>query len=420
MDKPVPYWIWLCAVPFAVLHFIQEVRIFRYTAVPYFQVVGRFQMLHIHLGPELWIGINAVKSLAFQGAVFSNAVFAARTFATSHCLLPYHGAVDGSDFTKQTSFDEIWHITLRQSNFVFFMRDVPLSAQVLFFWLLSFAPLVHAILESLPSDRWLWELDYTLDGGRSGSADNSSEYQNVLGGTCTFGDAVIMLSSGLGMYLIDEQSPSYPRTKTYQTLDKILERLKQSAHLDEKSVSSSQDALSNMRQPLEIYTRNALTRCFLKVITLGLFNSALQIHVQISVYAMFRATSKNKAVDFQRLLSIGLSLGSALFLLISVEKVIFYAYTAISKVELVMAHINESAQPVTWNDLKNYFAWRAAEMQVIRYRSHLRLSTYAFMACISFAILKLFMAFRCEDSLWNLGSSRSCVNLSAVLGAELI
>ena len=32
MDKPVPYWIWFCALPFAVLHFVQEVRIFRYTA----------------------------------------------------------------------------------------------------------------------------------------------------------------------------------------------------------------------------------------------------------------------------------------------------------------------------------------------------------------------------------------------------
>ena len=32
MDKPVPYWIWFCALPFALLHFVQEVRIFRYTA----------------------------------------------------------------------------------------------------------------------------------------------------------------------------------------------------------------------------------------------------------------------------------------------------------------------------------------------------------------------------------------------------
>jgi len=89
MDKPVPYWIWFCALPFAVLHFVQEVRIFRYTVVPYFQVVGRFQMLKVQMGPELWILINAAKSLAFQGAVFSNAVFAARTFATSHCPLPW-------------------------------------------------------------------------------------------------------------------------------------------------------------------------------------------------------------------------------------------------------------------------------------------------------------------------------------------
>ena len=128
MDKPVPYWIWLCALPFVVLHFVQEVRVFRYTVVPYFQVVGRFQMLKVHLGPELWIFLNASKSLAFQGAVFSNAVFAARTFATSHCPLSYHGHTEsGEAFKTDTSFDEIWQITLRQSSFVFFLRDVPLS-----------------------------------------------------------------------------------------------------------------------------------------------------------------------------------------------------------------------------------------------------------------------------------------------------
>ena len=214
-----------------------------------------------------------------------------------------------------------------------------------------------------------------------------SRVRNVLGGTFTIGDSVMMLASGLGMYLIDEQSPSYPRTKTYRMLDQLLHCLKQDSEMgEEKSVNSSQEALNNMRQPLEIYTRNALTRCFLKVITLGLFNSALQIHVQISVYAMFRATSQNKAVDMQRLVSIGLSLGSALFLLINVEKVLFYAHTAIQKVEDVMAHINESAMPVTWKDLKNYFAWRSAEMQVIRYRSYVRYSAVAFVFCIGLAI----------------------------------
>eukprot|EP00439_Symbiodinium_sp_Y106_P019961 s2695_g2.t1 len=423
MDKPVPYWIWFCALPFAVLHFVQEVRIFRYTVVPYFQVVGRFQMLKVQMGPELWILINAAKSLAFQGAVFSNAVFAARTFATSHCPLPYHGHTAEGDFSTNTSFDEIWQITLRQSSFVFFMRDVPLSAQVLFFWLLSFAPLIHAILESLPSDQWIWELDFTLDmekpnGQPAGAADNSGEYQNFLGGTFTFGDSVMMLSSGLGMYLIDEQSPSYPRAKTYRVLDKLLHCLKKDHGNDDKAVTSSQEALNNMRQPLQIYTRNALTRCFLKVITLGLFNSALQIHVQISVYAMFRATAQNKTVDFQRLVSIGLSLGGALFLLINVEKVLFYGHTAIRKVEDVMAHINESSMPVTWKDLKNYFAYRSAEMQVIRYRSYVRYSAITFVLCIGLAITKLCMVFRCPDSMWNLGSHHSCVDLASVLDQQ--
>ena len=269
----------------------------------------------------------------------------------------------------------------------------------MFCWLLSFAPLIHAILESLPGDRWVWDLDFTLDvekpnGQVASAADTSGEYQNVLGGTFTFGDSVMMLSSGLGMYLIDEQSPSYPRTKTYKVLDKLLHCLKEDSGTGEKSVTSSQDALNDMRQPLQIYTRNALTRCFLKVITLGLFNSALQIHVQISVYAMFRATSANKAVDFQRLVSIGLSVGSALFLLINVEKVLNYGSTAIRKVEDVMAHINESAMPVTWKDLKNYFAYRSAENQVMRYRSYVRYSAVAFVLCIGLAMTKLGMVAR--------------------------
>ena len=170
-----------------------------------------------------------------------------------------------------------------------------------------------------------------------------------------------------------------------------------------------------MHEPLEIYTRNALTRCFLKVITLGLFNSALQIHVQISVYAMFRVTSKNEAVDFQRLASISLSIASAFFLLIHVQKVLLYASQALSKVEEVMAHINETDEPVTWRDLKNYFVWRAAEARVMRYREYVRWSTAAFMLAVSLAILKLCMAFKCPDSLWNIGSVHACVDLHSAL-----
>lgn len=170
-----------------------------------------------------------------------------------------------------------------------------------------------------------------------------------------------------------------------------------------------------MHEPLEIYTRNALTRCFLKVITLGLFNSALQIHVQISVYAMFRTTSKNETVDFQRLASISLSIASAFFLLIHVQKVLLYASQALSKVEEVMAHINETDEPVTWRDLKNYFVWRAAEARVMRYRDYVRWSTAAFMLAVSLAILKLCMAFKCPDSLWNIGSVHACVDLHSAL-----
>lgn len=130
MDYPVPYWIWLCAAPFVVCHFIYEVRVFRYTTIPYFQVVGRFQMLTIHLGFHLWFLISAGKSLAFQGAVFSNAVFAAKTFATASCPITYTA---DSGFQRETSFNEIWETTLHQSTFAFWMREIPLSAQVLFF-----------------------------------------------------------------------------------------------------------------------------------------------------------------------------------------------------------------------------------------------------------------------------------------------
>ena len=91
MDYPVPYWIWFCAAPFVLMHFIYEVRVFRYTTIPYFQVVGRFQMLAVHLGFHLWFLVAAAKSLAFQGAVFSNAVFAAKTFATASCPVTYSG-----------------------------------------------------------------------------------------------------------------------------------------------------------------------------------------------------------------------------------------------------------------------------------------------------------------------------------------
>lgn len=410
MDYPVPYWIWLCAAPFVVCHFIYEVRVFRYTTIPYFQVVGRFQMLTIHLGFHLWFLISAGKSLAFQGAVFSNAVFAAKTFATASCPITYTA---DSGFQRETSFNEIWETTLHQSTFAFWMREIPLSAQVLILWLLSFSPIIHALLESIPEDQWPWQIDTSLE------TDNiSAEYTNFLGGRFTMGDSLMLLGSGMGMFLIDEQSPSYPREKTFNILEGLTSSLQNQSQTSErgalKSTEQSRNALRQMYEPLEIYTRNALTRCFLKVITLGLFNTALQIHVQISVYAMFRVTSKNEEVDFQRLLSIALSIASASFLLIHVQKVLLYAGQALLKVEQVMEHINETDEPVTWRDLKNYFVWRAAEARVIRYREYVRWSTAAFVLAVSLAIMKLCMAFRCPDALWNIGSMHSCVDLETV------
>ena len=408
MDHPVPCWVWMCAAPFVVMHFMYEVRIFRYTTIPYFQVVGRFQMLKCQVGFHLWFLIGACKSLAFQGAIFSNAVFAARTFATAGCELTYAA---GTEHERRTSFNEVWDVTLHQSSFAWWLREIPLSGQVLFCWLLSFSPIIHALLESVPEDRWPWQLDYSLE------ADNSAEYTNFLGGRFTQGDSVMMLGSGLGMYLIDEQSPSYPREKTFIILDGLMEKLQTG---DCKSVEQSRNALRQMHEPLEIYTRNALTRCFLKVITLGLFNTALQTHVQISVYAMFRVTSKNKEVDFQRLFSISLSLGSALFLLIHVQKVLHYASQALHRVEEVMKHINETDEPVTWKDLKNYFVWRAAEARVTRYREYVRWSTAAFVLALALAVLKLCMAFQCPDSLWNLGSAHACVDLNKAFKRDTV
>eukprot|EP00434_Breviolum_minutum_P000358 symbB.v1.2.000302.t2/scaffold6.1/size569917/5 len=380
MDYPVPYWIWFCAAPFVLMHFVYEVRVFRYTTIPYFQVVGRFQMLAVHLGFHLWFLVAAAKSLAFQGAVFSNAVFAAKTFATASCPVTYSGE-DG--FERETSFNEIWQITLHQSTLAFWLREVPLSAQVFICWLLSFSPIIHALLESIPQDEWPWQIEYSLD------TDNMAEYTNFLGGRFTSGDSLMLLGSGMGMFMIDEQSPSYPREKTFNILEGLSLSLQSSPTSPatnpgvSKSTEQSQNALRQMYEPLEIYTRNALTRCFLKVITLGLFNTALQIHVQISVYAMFRVTSKNEEVDFQRLVSIALSIASALFLLIHVQKVLLFASQALSKVEQVMEHINETDEPVTWRDLKNYFVWRAAEARVIRYRDYVRWSTVVFFLALS-------------------------------------
>eukprot|EP00438_Fugacium_kawagutii_P024102 Skav209055 [mRNA] locus=scaffold760:118466:122442:- [translate_table: standard] len=393
MDYPVPYWIWLCAAPFVLCHLIYEIRIFRYTVIPYFQVVGRFQMLTIHVGFHLWFLISFAKSLAFQGAVFSNAVFAAKTFATAACPVTYSG---DSGFERETSFNEIWRITLHQSTLAFWLREVPLSGQVLICWLLSFSPIIHALLESSPEDQWPWKLEYSLD-----SDNTAAEFTNFLGGRFTQGDSVMLLGSGMGMFLIDEQSPSYPREKTFHILHGLafdLQNQSPTSPSESKSTEQSRNALRKMYEPLEIYTRNALSRCFLKVITLGLFNNALQIHVQISVYAMFRVTSKNEEVDFQRLFSIALSIASASFLLIHVQKVLLYAGQALHKVEEVMEHINETDEPVTWRDLKNYFVWRAAEARVIRYREYVRWSTAAFVLAVSLAIMKLCMAFRCPDS----------------------
>ena len=48
-----------------------------------------------------------------------------------------------------------------------------------------------------------------------------------------------------------------------------------------------------------------------------------------------------------------------------------------------MEHINETDEPVTWRDLKNYFVWRAAEARVIRYREYVRWSTAAFVLAVS-------------------------------------
>ncbi len=44
--------------------------------------------------------------------------------------------------------------------FVFFFQR---ESQVFICWLLSFSPIIHALLESIPQDEWPWQIEYSLD-----------------------------------------------------------------------------------------------------------------------------------------------------------------------------------------------------------------------------------------------------------------
>ena len=186
--------------------------------------------------------------------------------------------------------------------------------------------------------------------------DNMAEYTNFLGGRFTSGDSLMLLGSGMGMFMIDEQSPSYPREKTFNILEGLSLSL-QSSPTSPATIQVCPNPLNKVKtrcdrcmNHLKIYTRNALTRCF------------FESHHSWS----FQYCTADSCSDF-RLCNVSCDQqerrgGFSTFGVYRFEhckcpvsidsrpKGALFASQALSKVEQVMEHINETDEPVTWRD----------------------------------------------------------------------
>lgn len=383
-----PIWLWLPFLPLIFFRCYTEWRCLSYAAIPYIQVVGSFKILGKDASVQCWLAWASFLTLLNCMDICTDSFFVGSTFRTASC--------PGEMIT------EIWHYTMSESKVVFWLASVPFAHVCLTFFALAFLQVLWPIISTTPSCEES-RVDYKIGGKDPDSGEKYIlEFANIYGAKTNMGNALYALAEGCGMSTLQTHNPWYPRQKVQQILDNQKDQ--------EQRLMGAYSVL-----------RGELERGLVKYGLNALLENALQANLQISIFAMSRASlGQHKHMQWQQLFSIaiGIILGLVRASLVF-ELVRFYRQVTDEKTKASDQTYQELASDdeagkepsfrmrhrgslLTWGSDKEEILCRRLMIIVLVMWS-------MFIGLMSYAVAKLIMCFICDDSVWNV---TGCVDLS--------
>jgi len=279
-EAPIIHWllglmtlIWVLLV---FKHLNAEYNCFKYTTIPYVQVIGFFQILGRPVGCTFYSIYGFTFTTLQLVGLFTNTLFTA-----NNLWLPFPESQDiplhwNGDPARSGNFSEAqaWCITLHDSVVPEFARSHWKDMCVALAWVLTALPEIYSLLRYWPKPGEPELLRQVQpkgkDGFEGGAVDN---YKLLIGGSTSTGAAAYDLAEGTGMGTIRLQTPSYPMFKA----ESIFKKIEESDEPDPKGVTRAL-----------YHIVGVIPRAIRRIVLESIAKSVGQANVQITLFAMHR------------------------------------------------------------------------------------------------------------------------------------
>mmetsp|Transcript_57658 Transcript_57658/g.166986 ORF Transcript_57658/g.166986 Transcript_57658/m.166986 type:complete len:528 (+) Transcript_57658:58-1641(+) len=386
-----PSWWFITLLPVVSVSLWFEMRAVPYVLVPMLQVIDHFAIKlpgrRVRLRACPWLLVQFWMSFLNVSNSANICAFTMRVMAEKRCSkeAEEHGHVP---------LGRIWEEVISQSFLLDRLDQVSLPWIGLGFWLLSFSPLLFAVLSSWPAPS---ALPVTYEVCTDGTPKGAIQYNSLLGHNANHGTAVSYLSEACGMTsVLNCASLDYAKSKFNMQLG--------SPH-DKAWVAKCLN-----------HAEGQCVRSLVRTFFAGTLKNALQLNLQITVYACRRASQvlmhEPEELMPEMLYSILLGIFSVLLILQDTKATWTFADEAIKNKKIYEAMMPIRAQG---GELATDLDSRIQRLRCLA--TLLLLLAVVCGGLLIYAIAKLSMSFGCESAVGNING---CVDLAHLANATAI
>lgn len=301
-----PVVLWGAVLPFAVGHLYLELKCCGRSAIPFAQAVRQHKICGVVCGFKVWFFYHLSSSCIYLASVASNSFTAGLWVRRPPC---------GQHDPRQ--FDAIVEIELRQSYFLWPIRNLPLAWIILLVWICAEIKLVWIAIEwwheRVPGDSQMRRTIDLVGPGRYFHPKGFVGSGQLFG---SLSDAAGMMIVGgqrlpLRMVYIRRNQQRYVRTFHGHTV------ATQEGNSDLRRTLTGQNRFhfNELMQNIEAYF-NAVR---FRIIFFGVFRCCFPVNLQITLYTIARAArTADESTDVKAIVSIVLGLMSAMPVIIEV------------------------------------------------------------------------------------------------------
>mmetsp|Transcript_52541 Transcript_52541/g.153100 ORF Transcript_52541/g.153100 Transcript_52541/m.153100 type:complete len:530 (+) Transcript_52541:95-1684(+) len=381
-----PAWWSITLMPVVALSLWFEVQAVPFVLVPMLQVNDRFAIKipgkKVAVRARVWLAVQLWMSFLSISNTANICAFSTRVMAATQCGRE-------AEANGRVAMGRIWNEVINQSFFLSHFDSVSLQWIGFGFWLLSFSPFVFTLLWSWPvPNSQSVTYDVVVDGNPKGPI----QYRTMTGAKVNHGMALSFLSEACGMAsVLNCVSLEYAQKKFKMQL-----------------ASSDPDWVVKCLE----HAKGQCVRSVVRTFFGGTLKNALQLNLQITVYACLRASQvimqEPEGLMPEMLYSIVLGIFSVLLILQDTWATCRFAHGAPDDIKVALASLNKQKRKVA--------SKKAADIQghtskLFCLKVWLVFLTVFCCCLFLYAIAKLSMSFVCESAIWNVSG---CVDVERI------